>query len=88
MRYKYQNLNYDEQNGNQKYIEDLTWVFMFYWFYETSWGKEIIFISSRNDLNKFNKTGAQMFDSIYHMTLKIAFLMWKHQDFLLFYAML
>ena len=31
----------------------------------------------RNDFNKFNNTGAQMLDSIYHMTLKylkIAFL--------------
>ena len=25
----------------------------------------------RNESNKFNKTGAQMLDSIYHMTLRI-----------------
>ena len=25
----------------------------------------------RNELNKFNKTGAQMIDSIYHMTFRI-----------------
>ena len=44
-----------------------------------SWGKEIkcdacraFFLSlSRNDLNKFNKTGARMIDSIYHMALKL-----------------
>ena len=25
----------------------------------------------RNELNKFNNTGAQLLDSIYHMTLKL-----------------
>ena len=25
----------------------------------------------RNELNKFNKTGTRMLDSIYHMTLKL-----------------
>ena len=25
----------------------------------------------RNEFNKFNKTGARMLDSIYHMTLKL-----------------
>ena len=25
----------------------------------------------RNEINKFNNTGAQMLDSIYHMTLKV-----------------
>ena len=34
-----------------------------------------------NEFNKFKNTGAQMFHSIYHMTLKllkIIFLAWKH----------
>ena len=29
----------------------------------------------RNEFNKFNKTGARMLDSIYHLTLK---LFWNH----------
>ena len=59
------------------YIEDLTWVLMFYWFYETSWGKEIKSEFCRalylfpNMFDKFNYTGAQMLDSIYHMTLRL-----------------
>ena len=43
-----------------------------------------------NNFNKFNKTRARMVDSIYHMTLKlpkITFLVWKLQDFAIFYAM-
>ena len=34
----------------------------------------------RNEFNKFNNTGAQILDSIYHMTLKLfnfAFLVWS-----------
>ena len=63
------------------YIEDLTWVIMFYWIYKTSWGKEIkceacrAFYLFRNEFNIFNNTGAQMLASIYHMTLK---LFWNH----------
>ena len=30
-----------------------------------------ILLLFRNDLNKFNNTGARMLDSIYHMTLKL-----------------
>ena len=62
-------------------IEDLIWVLMLYWIYYTSWGKEIKFEAGRafdlfrNEFNKFNNTGAQMLDSIYHMTLK---LFWNH----------
>ena len=45
-----------------------------------------------NEFNKFNNTGAQMLDSIYHMTLKlllkITFLARNHQNFAIFYAML
>ena len=36
----------------------------------------------RNELNKFNNTGALMLDSIYHRTLtylKVVFLAWKCQ---------
>ena len=38
----------------------------------------------RNWFNKFNNTGALLLDFIYHRTLKlikIAFLAWKHSDF-------
>ena len=45
----------------------------------------------RNKFNKFNHTGAQMFNSIYNMALKllkIVFLASKCQDFAIFYAML
>ena len=45
----------------------------------------------RNELDKFNNTGARMLDSIYHRTLKlreIAFLTCKHQDDAIFYATL
>ena len=40
---------------------------------------------------KFNNTGAQMFDSIYHMTLKLQkmyFFAWKCQYFAIFSATL
>ena len=30
-----------------------------------------IFFFFRNEFNKFNNTGAQMLDSIYHMTLRL-----------------
>ena len=43
---------------------------MFYGIYETSWGKEIKMRGFHNKVNKFNKTGALMFDSFYHVTLK------------------
>ena len=59
------------------YIEDLTWVLMFYWIYQTSWGKEIkceacraFYLFFRNEFNKFNNTIARMLDSIYHMALR------------------
>ena len=44
-----------------------------------------------NEFNNFNNTGARMLDHIYHMTFKLLknrILMWKHQDFAIFYAML
>ena len=34
-------------------------------------GLQIILLLFRNKFNKFNKTGAQMLDSNYHMTLKL-----------------
>ena len=34
-------------------------------------GLPSILLLFRNELNKFNNTGAQMLDSIYHMTLKL-----------------
>ena len=37
-----------------------------------------------NKFYKFNNTGAQMLDYIYHMTLKIAFMVRKRQDFAIF----
>ena len=45
----------------------------------------------RNEFNKFNNTGAQMLDSIYHMTLnllKIPVLAYKCQEFAIFIATL
>ena len=42
-----------------------------------------------NDFNKFNYTGAQMFNSIYHITLKLIknrIFGVKTQDFAIFYA--
>ena len=45
----------------------------------------------RNEFNKFNNTGAQMLDSIYHMTLKllkIPVLAYKCQEFAIFFATL
>ena len=51
-----------------------------------------IFLSPfRNELNKFNNTGARMLDSFYHMALnllKIASLACKHQYFAIFHATL
>ena len=45
-----------------------------------------------SEFNKFNNTGAQMLDSIYHRTLKLikkpAFLARKRQDLDIFYATL
>ena len=40
-----------------------------------------------NEFDKFNKTGARILDSFYHMTLKllkISFLAWERQDFAIF----
>ena len=34
-------------------------------------GKPSILSFYRNEFNKFNNTGAQMLDSVYHMTLKL-----------------
>ena len=54
------------------------------------WGLPSILLLFRNELNEFNNTGAQLLDSIYHMTLKvpkIAVLAWKGQYFAIFYAM-
>ena len=34
-------------------------------------GLPSILLLFRNELNKFNNTGARMLDSIYHMTLKL-----------------
>ena len=42
---------------------------------EKMWGLPSILFPFRNEFNKFNNTGAQMLDSIYHMTLK---LFWNH----------
>ena len=44
----------------------------------------------RNELNKFNNTGAQMLDSIYHMTLKFLRSHFWHEThgFAIFYATL
>ena len=45
----------------------------------------------RNEFNKFNNTRARMFDSIYHMTLRlfeISFLPLKHYNFVIIYATL
>ena len=45
----------------------------------------------RNEFNKFNNTGARTLDSIYHMTLtllRIAFLVLKRQDSVVFYTKL
>ena len=40
-----------------------------------SWGKaikwEAFYLFFCNEFNKFNNTGAQMLDSIYHMTLEL-----------------
>ena len=44
-----------------------------------------------NEFNKFNNTGAQMLDSIYHMTLKFLenhIFGVKRQDLAIFYTML
>ena len=49
--------------------EDLTWVLMFYWIYQTSWGKAF-----RNEFDKFNNTEARMLDSIYHFRDQTCFL--------------
>ena len=52
------------------------------------WGVPNIVSLFRNELNKFNNTGAQMLDSIHHMTLKLLkkriFLACKRQDFAIF----
>ena len=45
----------------------------------------------RNVFNKFNKTGARMLDSIYHMILKhfeISFLAYKRYNFVKMYPTL
>ena len=45
------------------YLEDLTWVFMFYGIYKSSWGKEIkceAFSLFRNEFDKLNNTEARM----------------------------
>ena len=44
-----------------------------------------------NEFNRFNKTGPQMLDSIYHMTLKLlknSIFGVETEDFAIFYAML
>ena len=52
------------------FIEDITWVLMFYWIYQRV-GEEIKSLF-RNEFNKFNNTRAKMLDSIYHYEIKIA----------------
>ena len=45
----------------------------------------------RNKFNKFNNTGTRMFDSIYHMILRlheISFLVLKRYDFVIMYTAL
>ena len=51
---------------------------------EGFWGLPHILSLFRNKFHKFNKTGARMLDSIYHMTeiyCEITFLAWKCLDF-------
>ena len=45
------------------YLEDITWLLMFYWIYKSSWGNEIkceAFSFFRNEFDKFNNTEAQI----------------------------
>ena len=61
------------------YVGDLTFVLRFYLicFYELGKIDKIRGLPSilfRNKFNKFNKTRARMFDSIYHYDIKITFL--------------
>ena len=53
-------------------------------------GLPSILLLFRNELNKFNNTGARMLDSIYHMTntLKSHFWCKKRYNFVIMYATL
>ena len=54
-------------------------------------GLPSILLVFRNELNKFNNTGARILDFIYHMTLTLIKnrpLCVKTQDFAIFYAAL
>ena len=52
-------------------IEDLTRIIKRVFERDKMRGLSSILSLSRNSFNKFNDTGVQMLDSIYHMTLKL-----------------
>ena len=43
-------------------------------------GLPSIFITFRNEFNKFNNTAARMLDSIYHITLKLFEIIFLHEN--------